>query len=604
VPYYLYQTYGDLRPAQRFYTNMVEHLNYYAAHSSGFIGPDTGYGDWVAVDGSTPKTLISTAFYARCASMMAEMAQALGKASDAAAYGLLYTNICSTFQSNFVAADGTVGQGSQGGYALAFAFDLLTPAQRVLAKNKFVAAVTAKGVHPSTGMVTTHLLLPALTSIGRNDLAYQMLAKTNYPSWGFEVGLGATTIFELWNSVNADGSVNISQDAMNSLNHANFGACAEWFYRDILGFNQLAPGFAKVQINPQPGGGLTSAQGCYNSVQGPISNAWTYTGNTFNLTVTIPPNATAQICVPTTNAGAITESGVPATNSPGVTYGGISNNAAIYTVGSGNYVFSSPFSIFTAPVTNLSFELDATSPGGVVPTVPTGWTAFNEGGNADIGSQNAGGIDYTVYNPLAAPAAGNQYCYINMFDPATTGGIYQDTGPLQANTVYTLTVAIGSRADRNNSVGIISLINGTDNTGTMLANDGGVPPAQNTWRDYSVTFTTGASVSGDLTIQLSVPGNGTTIQADFDNVRLSKTPAVINVPTFGTAKVTGGNLILTGTNGTPGASYSVLTSTNVAAPLAIWTTNITGVVDGSGGISNTVPVSASVPARFFRLKEP
>jgi len=339
VPYYLYQTYGDLRPAQRFYTNMVSHLNYYAAHSTGFIGPNTGYGDWVSVDNSTPLTLISTAFYARCASMMAEMARALGKTSDAAAYSLLYTNICLAFQTNFVAADGTVGTASQGGYALAIAFNLLTPAQKALAANKLAAALNAQGGNPSTGMVTTHLLLPALTSIGHNDLAYQMLAKTNYPSLGFEVGVGATTIFELWNSVNADGTVNISQDAMNSLNHANFGACAEWFYRDTLGIDVLQPGFRQILIAPQPGGGLTSAQGCYDSVQGPISNAWTYTGNTFNMTVTIPPNTTAQVWVPTTNASAIAESGVPAASSPGVTYVGISNNAAVYTVGSGNYIF-------------------------------------------------------------------------------------------------------------------------------------------------------------------------------------------------------------------------------------------------------------------------
>ena len=122
VPYWLYQIYGDLRPAQRFYTNMVSHLAYYGTNSSDFVGPNSGYGDWVAVDGSTPLNLISTAFYARCAGMVAEMAQALGKTSDAATYGLLFTNIRSAFQANFVAADGTVGSGSEGGYALALGF--------------------------------------------------------------------------------------------------------------------------------------------------------------------------------------------------------------------------------------------------------------------------------------------------------------------------------------------------------------------------------------------------------------------------------------------------------------------------------------------------
>src|SRR5665213_1779303 len=201
-------------------------------------------------------------------------------------------------------------------------------------------------------------------------------------------------------------------------------------------------------------------------------------------------------------------------------------------------VFGSPSATPPPPpsgtVSNPGFELDATSPGTSVATVPSYWTAFNEAGSADIGSQNAGGTDYTVNNPLAAPAAGNQYCYINMFNPSVTGGIYQDVGPLQTNTTYTLTVAIGSRHDRINSPGIIALINGTDGTGTVLASGGGLPAAQNTWQDYTVTFTTGASVSGDLTVDLSVLGNGTSIQADVENVRLTSAPVV---PTLGVTRL-------------------------------------------------------------------
>jgi alpha-L-rhamnosidase len=349
VPYWIYQTYGDLRPAQRYYTNMASHLAYYATNSSNYLGPNSGYGDWVAVDGSTPLNLVSTAFYGRCAAMMAEMAQALGKTSDAATYRTLSTNICSAFQTKFVAADGTVGSGSEGGYAIALAFNLLTPAQAALAANKMAASVNAQNGHPSTGMVTTYLLLPALSSVGRSDLAYQMLEKTDYPSWGFEIGLGATTIFELWNSVNADGTVNTAQDGMNSLNHANFGTCAEWFYRGILGIDLLQPGFGKILVNPQVGGGLTSAQGYYDSIQGHIASAWMFTNNTLTLNVTIPANTTAEIHVPTTNVTVITESGVAAAGSPGVTYVGLSNNCAVYTVGSGNYIFSSPFFVTSAP---------------------------------------------------------------------------------------------------------------------------------------------------------------------------------------------------------------------------------------------------------------
>jgi|GEM_PF-67301 len=361
VPYWVYQTYGDTRLASRFYSDMQSHLQHYAATAVNYIGQSGSYGDWLAVDNSTPGNLMSTAFYAGCASEMAEMAQTLGKTSDAATYGLLFTNICSAFQANFVASDGTVGSGSESGYVLALYFNLLTPAQRTLAAAKLVAAVQAQNGHVSTGMVTTHWLLPTLTSIGRSDLAYQMLAKTDYPSWGFWINLGATTMWEQWNSVNADGTINTGcyNYPMDSLNHANFGTCVEWFYRGILGIDLLQPGFSKILINPQPGGALTSAQGYYDSIQGRIASAWQLTNNVLTLNVTIPANTTAQINVPTTNVTAITESGLAAASSPGVTYVGVSNSIvagvstntyAIYAVGSGNYVFASPFSIPAAPV--------------------------------------------------------------------------------------------------------------------------------------------------------------------------------------------------------------------------------------------------------------
>jgi hypothetical protein len=168
---------------------------------------------------------------------------------------------------------------------------------------------------------------------------------------------------------------------------------------------------------------------------------------------------------------------------------------------------------------NASFEQDQTLPGTSVPFTPTGWTGFNQQGNGDFGSQTPGGADFSVIAPLAPPADSNQFCYINVFNGTSVGGIYQDRGPLKSNSIYTLTVAIGSRKDRVNSPGIISLVNGADNTGTVLAAGGGLPGTQDAWQDYTATFTTGPSVSGDLTIVLSVLG-ASTIQADFDNVRL------------------------------------------------------------------------------------
>jgi hypothetical protein len=190
-----------------------------------------------------------------------------------------------------------------------------------------------------------------------------------------------------------------------------------------------------------------------------------------------------------------------------------------------------------------------------------------------------------------------------MLNPNVTGGIYQDVGALQSNTTYTLTVAIGSRNDRINSPGIISLINGTDNAGRVLTSGAGLPSAQNRWQDCSISFTTAAVVSGDLTIALSVLGNGTTIQADFDNVRLTAAPAVFVAPAFRTLRLSGGNLVLTGNGGTPNSAYTCLVTANLTAPI-IWQTNSTGVLDGTGAFSNAIPISPSQPASFFKMIMP
>jgi hypothetical protein len=274
-----------------------------------------------------------------------------------------------------------------------------------------------------------------------------------------------------------------------------------------------------------------------------------------------------------------------------------------------NYSGYSEISVFGSPSTaaeatlplgtigNPSFELNVAPTGGSVGSVPSYWTAFNQ---AATGSQAAGGSDYTVHNPLAAPADGNQYCYINMVTNDVTAGLYQDTGELEPNTTYTLTVAIGSRSDRLNSAGIISLINGTDNTGTVLATGGGLPANRNSWQDYTITYTTGASVSGDLTVELAVAGDPTLIQADFDNVRLV---VGTQAPVLGTPHVAGGNLIVTGTGGTPNGGYTWLSTTNLTAPI-IWTTNSTGTLDGTGAFSNSIPINPLQPASFFRLRTP
>ncbi len=200
-------------------------------------------------------------------------------------------------------------------------------------------------------------------------------------------------------------------------------------------------------------------------------------------------------------------------------------------------------------VLNNSFQAQSVAAGQndvLTPNGPTDWTGFNvgSGGNYDIGLSGENGSDYTA-GPLAAPASGNSYLWLNRFNGNGTQvtGIYQDVGSLLADTTYTLSVAIGQRAGAGPngswSPGIISLLNGTDNTGTVEATGGGISSTPNSWEDFTASFTTGASVSGDLTIDLSVL-DAPSIQADFSNVELTAT----TVPEPGTLAMFGGGLAL------------------------------------------------------------
>jgi alpha-L-rhamnosidase len=146
-----------------------------------------------------------------------------------------------------------------------------------------------------------------------------------FPSWGFMIGNGATTIWERW-----DGYVKgrgFQNPGMNSMNHWAFGAVGEWMWRTIAGLNpdDSAPGWAKFDVRPIPGGGLTSAEATYDSIHGPIRVSWEVAGGAITLRVSVPPNTRATVHVPTSDAASVTESGKPV--------------KPVSEVGSGEYTF-------------------------------------------------------------------------------------------------------------------------------------------------------------------------------------------------------------------------------------------------------------------------
>lgn len=369
-PYNMYRAYGDTNVIGDHYAAMQRCGNFDAANATNFVIASLpgDFGDWLNLGGGASSKVMDTAFYAYYAQAMSEMAAAIGRSADSASYATLHSNIVSAF-ANFFNSDGSFTDGSsQTGYALAFTLNLVPPTLRAQAAQKFAASIAQFDNHLATGFIGTPRLLPGLHAAGRDDLAYQLLFQKSYPSWLYQVTLGATTMWERWDGwMPGAGFENIG---MNSFNHYAFGSVGEYLYSAVGGIKPATPGYQTILIQPVLGSGLTWANTTFNSTRGTISTAWTNNGGTLSLSVVIPPNTSAQVYVPTTNANSIMESGVSAAQSPGVTYLGSSNGCAIYGVGSGHYLWLSPVAV-TAPPLSVT-ESDAVFSGGSFPALPLG----------------------------------------------------------------------------------------------------------------------------------------------------------------------------------------------------------------------------------------
>ncbi|HEX2907063.1 MAG TPA: alpha-L-rhamnosidase C-terminal domain-containing protein, partial [Phototrophicaceae bacterium] len=178
-----------------------------------------------------------------------------------------------------------------------------------------IARLIQDKAHLRTGFVGTPYLCRVLSAIGANDLAYQLLLNEDYPSWLYAVNLGATTIWERWNSINPDGS--ISSTGMNSLNHYAYGSIVEWMYRDMCGLNPTSDevgvtGFRHARIMPKPDHALEWARARYHSAAGLYESGWRLdAAGQLTIELVIPFNATAQVVLPAAPKDAITLNGYP-----------------------------------------------------------------------------------------------------------------------------------------------------------------------------------------------------------------------------------------------------------------------------------------------------
>jgi len=342
-PWTIYKVYGDVRMVEKYYDAMARFIDY--CRKKGLKGPGGGFGDWLAVGSKTPKDLISAAYFGYSTSLMIEIADALGKKEDAAKYRKLFEDIRANFQKSFVKADGTIAGNSQTAYCLALHYNLLTDKQREQAAAHLVDRIKAKNYHLSVGFVGVSILLPTLTEISRSDLAYRLIQNKTYPSWGYSIEQGATTIWERWNSYTKKGG--FGNAGMNSFNHYAYGSCNEWMFRSMLGIDTDGVGFKTIVMKPElpvlgeveGEGGISWAKGHYDSIYGKIASDWKLDEDTFRWKITVPPNTTATLYLPAARDADVTENSKSVKQAEGVTFLRTEKDRVVLSVESGSYSF-------------------------------------------------------------------------------------------------------------------------------------------------------------------------------------------------------------------------------------------------------------------------
>lgn len=347
VPWTIYQAYGDTSIVNKHWDAMERWMNYITSANPNGLWLNrraNDFGDWLSIGANTPKEVLATGYYAYDASLMAKMARATGRTADAAKYDALFQHIKGAFNTAYVTSDGRVKGDTQTSYIVALRFNLLPDALRPKTAQHLVDDIAAKNGHLSTGFVGVGYLCPTLTDNGHNDTAYKLLLTDTFPSWGFSIRHGATTIWERWDGWTPDKG--FQDPGMNSFNHYSLGSVGEWMYSRVAGIDidPLHPGFENIWLRPTPGSGLTYANATFDSVHGPIQSNWSKQGNSVVYDIAVPANTTATLWIPAAKAAQVTEGGKTASKVKGIKFLRQEGDKAVFTIGSGTYKFTAPMS--------------------------------------------------------------------------------------------------------------------------------------------------------------------------------------------------------------------------------------------------------------------
>lgn len=345
-----YQHYGDKRAISEHFAGFKAWTDYLRSRSRNGIVTYGNYGDWSppsafsiagshqgtgAVSKDTPTVLMSTGYLYYCARLVSRMAEALDRPADKQRYGVLANQVAEAFNREYW-DEKAGGYGSNNQSANSFALFLgVVPKSRIQrVVDNLVKDVGEHGGHLTTGNLCTKYLLEALADNGRADMAFDIVTQTTYPSWGFMLENGATTLWERWE--------HLTGGQMNSHNHPMMGSVSAWFYKYLAGINAdpRGPGFKRIILRPYPVKDLGWVRAEYTSMYGVIRSSWRKESGAFIYKITVPANTTATVFLPAADLDHVKESGRAVSGSEGVKWLRNESGYVVLETGSGDYEFS------------------------------------------------------------------------------------------------------------------------------------------------------------------------------------------------------------------------------------------------------------------------
>jgi alpha-L-rhamnosidase len=357
VPWLAYVNYGDKRLLEKSFDSVTRWIEWIRSKNPDNLWTNergNNYGDWLNGDtlnnlnwpkrGATvPKEVLATAFFAHSAETASKMAAVLGRSEDAERMKKLAESIKAAFNKEYVTPEGVVRGDTQAGYALALGFDLLPQAMQPKAMAHLSVDITEKhDGHLTTGFTTTGLAMDELArrGLGYVELASRLARDKSFPSWGYMIDQGATTIWE-----RRDGFVKgrgFQDPSMNSFNHYAFGSVGDYMIRWIGGIqpDEASPGYAHFTLRPRGGIQIQRAHVEYDSIRGTIVSAWRLDGDKFHLDATIPANTSASVYLPTNEYESIKVDGRGVADAgPDVLLVDLQGGEALLDVRAGTYAF-------------------------------------------------------------------------------------------------------------------------------------------------------------------------------------------------------------------------------------------------------------------------